>query len=122
MPRRGHLYLPVDVHFLDDDRIVAVGDGPTLLYLAMSLKAKALGTDGRLSEQQISRLNRPKWKSELSRLLAVRAVLYDGEMGDYFISAWFGHNEPVSQLEAKRAADRARKAESNGGRSTHKPP
>jgi hypothetical protein len=123
MGRRGHLYLPVDVHFLDDDRIVAAGDAAALLFLAMCLKAKALGTDGRLSEIQISRLARPKWKSELRRLLDVQAVLWDESTKDYFISAWFSHNEPISSIEARRAADRARKAgeSPNGGHSNRNP-
>lgn len=109
MGRRARLFVPVEVNFLDDDRIIAAGDGPTLLYLAMLLRTKALGTDGRLSEAQVSRLGRPRWKKELDRLLEVEAVLHDKELNSYFIAAWFGHNEPVSMIEARRAADRERK-------------
>lgn len=109
MGRRGRLYLPLDVTFFDDDRIIAAGDGPCLLYLAMGLRSKSLATDGRLSEGQITRLGRPKWKAELKRLLEVEAVLFDEEMNAYFIAAWFSHNDPISVIEAKRAADRERK-------------
>lgn len=109
MGRRGRLFLPVVVTFLDDDRIIAAGDGGALLYLAICLKTKALGTDGRLSEAQIARLGRPKWKAELRRLLEVEAVLFDSELCSYVVAAWFSHNDPISEIEARRAADRERK-------------
>lgn len=112
MGRRGRLYVPLDVSFFDDDRIIAAGDGPTLLYLAMCLRVKQLGSDGRLSEAQVSRLSRPKWKAELRRLLEVQAVLYDQETDHYVIAAWFSHNDALSAIEARRAADRDRKRKS----------
>lgn len=123
MGRKARLFLPLDVLFYDDDRVIAMGDGPTHLYLAMCLKTKAIGSDGRLSEAQVSRLGRTRWKAELARLIDVEAVLWDDETKFYVISAWFGHNEPISLIEAKRAADRERKrlkalddAEKNNGR------
>ena len=109
MGRRGTLFLPVVVTFLDDDRMIAAGDGGTLLYLAICLKVKALGTDGRLSEAQVARLGRPKWKAELRRLLEVEAVLFDTELQSYVVAAWFSHNDAISDIEARRAADRERK-------------
>lgn len=111
MGRRGRLFLPLDVTFFDDDRIIAVGDGAALLYLAMCLRVKSLGTDGRLSEGQISRLGRARWKTELKRLAAVEAVLWDAETLTWYVAAWFGHNEAVSEIEKRRAADRKRKAD-----------
>lgn len=112
MGRRPNLYVPLTVGFLDDPRIIEVRDGPTLLYLAMMLKAKALGSDGRLTESQIGRLNRPRWKPELARLAEVGLVVWDDDTGDWFISAWFAHNDAVSVIEERRAADRKRKADS----------
>lgn len=109
MSRRGRLYLPLDVSFFDDDRIIAAGDGPTLLYLAMCLRVKQIASDGRLSEAQVSRLGRPRWKSELRRLRDVEAVLFDEATGYYVIAAWFSHNEALASIEARRAADRERK-------------
>lgn len=105
------MFLPLVVGFLDDDRIAVAGDGPTLLYLAMCLKAKAIGSDGRLTEVQISRLNRPKWKRELATLADLELVLFDDGDGRWFIAGWFGHNDAISQIEERRAADRNRKRE-----------
>lgn len=114
MGRKPKLYVPLVVGFFDDDRIIAAGDGPTLLYLAMLLRAKMLGSDGRLSEAQISRLNRPKWRNELRRLAEVEAVIWDEQAEEWFIASWFSHNDAISAIEARRAADRARKQ--NSGR------
>lgn len=116
MGRKPKLFLPLVVGFLDDDRIAVAGDGPTLLYLAMCLKAKALGTDGRLSEVQVKRLNRPNWKRELATLVDLGLVLFDDEAGNWFIAGWFSHNPAISQIEARRAADRDRKREQNSTR------
>lgn len=111
MGRRPKLFLPLDVGFMDDERIAVAGDGPTMLYLAMCLKSKATGSDGRLAEVLIKRLNRPKWKVELATLAELGLVLWDDEEGRWFISAWFSHNDAISQIEARRAADRDRKRE-----------
>lgn len=112
MGRKPKLFLPLTVTFFDDDRIIAAGDGPTLLYLAMALRCKAMGSDGRITEQQIARLNRPRWRRELDRLAEVRAVLFDESTSEWFIAAWFGHNEAMESIDARRAADRDRKKNS----------
>jgi hypothetical protein len=116
MGRKPKLFLPLVVGFFDDDRVAVAGDGPTLLFLAMCLKAKALGTDGRLSEVQIRRLNRPKWRVELATLAELGLVLWDDAAGQWFVSSWFSHNDAISQIEARKAADRDRKREANSGR------
>ncbi|HEX6969415.1 MAG TPA: hypothetical protein VF174_11490 [Micromonosporaceae bacterium] len=113
MARKPKLYIPLIVTFFDDDRIIAAGDGPTLLYQAMCLRAKAMGSDGRLSEAQISRLNRPNWRQELDRLAELELVIYDESTREWFIAAWFSYNEPMEAVYARRAADRERKKNSS---------
>jgi len=110
MGRKPKLYVPVTVTFLEDDRIIEVGDGSTLLYLAMMLRAKAMGSDGRLTESQIGRLHRPRWKVELQRLADTELVIFDESTREWFIAGWFGHNDPIAAVYAKREADRLRKA------------
>jgi hypothetical protein len=113
--RKPKLYVPLTVTFFEDDRIIQAGDGPTLLYVAMCLKCKAMGTDGRLTEGQIERLHRRKWRAELARLAELELVLFDESSSEWFVAAWFSHNEAIFQLDAKRAADRKRKREANSG-------
>jgi hypothetical protein len=110
MGRKPKLYIPLTVTFFDDDRIIDAGDGPSLLYLAMCLKAKAQGSDGRLMESQIGRLNRPRWRAELAKLAALRLVVKDEVTEEWCIAAWFGHNDSLAEVDARRAADRARKS------------
>ena len=110
MGRKPKLFLPLTVTFLDDDRIVEAGDGPTLLYLAMCLKAKAMGTDGRLTETQIGRLNRRAWKTELRRLAELELVVWDDVYNEWAVRAWLAHNDSLAEVDARRAKDRARKA------------
>jgi hypothetical protein len=108
--RKPKLFLPLTVTFYDDDRIIDAGDGPSHLYLAMCLKSKAQGTDGRLMESQIGRLNRPRWRAELAKLAALRLVVKDEVTDEWCIAAWFAHNDSMDEIDAKRAADRQRKA------------
>lgn len=112
MGRKPKLFLPLTVTFFDDDRIIEAGDGPSLLYLAMCLKAKATGTEGRLKEAQIGRLSRPKWKAELRRLAELELVVWDEVSCEWAVAAWLVHNESLAAIDARRAADRLRKADS----------
>lgn len=110
MGRKPKLYIPLTVTFLRDDRIAQAGDGATLLYLAMCLECKASGTDGRLKEVQVGLLNRPRWRRELATLAALRLVVQDEVTGEWCIAAWFAHNDSLGEIDARRAADRDRKA------------
>lgn len=109
MPRRkGGLYLPLDVNFWDDPRIVRAGEKPAVLYLAMCLASKRLGSDGRLEPLQIDRLHVSGWKARLDALLREELVL-DLSDGAYTIAAWLQHNDPSHVVAERRAADAARK-------------
>lgn len=110
MGRKPKLYIPLTVTFFEDDRVIEAGDAATLLFLAMCLRCKVMGTDGRLMETQIGRLNRPRWKSELARLAVLRLVVQDEVTDEWCIAAWFAHNESIDEVDARRAVDRARKA------------
>lgn len=110
MGRKPKLYIPLTVTFFDDDRIASAGDGPTLLYVAFLLRAKALGSDGRLTELQISRLHRSRWKAELRRLADLELLIQDENTKEWCVPSWFAHNEAMSEVDARRSADRERKA------------
>ena len=112
MGRKPKLFLPLTVTFFDDDRIIEAGDQPTLLYLAMSLRCKAMGSDGRLTEAQIGRLNRPKWRAELKKLAELELVVWDEVYEEWAIAAWLAHNESIALIDERRAKDRVRKADS----------
>ena len=109
MPRRkGGLYVPLDVNFWDDPRIVRAGEKAAVLYLNMATACKRLGSDGRLEALQIDRLHVPGWKARLDILLREELVL-DLQDGGYTIASWLQHNDPVAVVQARRAADADRK-------------
>lgn len=112
MPRRkGGLWLPLDVNFMEDDRIVAVGEKPAWLYLAMCLASKRLGTDGLLTARQVDRLHVSSWRARLTPLVNVELVADFGE-DLWGIHAWLRHNDPQVKVEEIRAKDRDRKKNS----------
>jgi hypothetical protein len=104
----ARLYLPLDVMFHDDEKIIAVGERAAWLYLAMCCKAKQLGTGGYLTEQQVAKLAVPGWKTRLRPLLAERLVTFADDR--YFIPAWANWNETTAQVAQRRRRDRERKA------------
>lgn len=106
--RKGGLFLPLDVGFPDDDRVVEAGERAAWLYVCMALASKRLGTDGILTTRQIDRLHVPSWRDRLARLLAVELVLSVGE-DLYGIASWFNHNDPVAVVRERRAKDAERK-------------
>lgn len=109
MPRRkGGLFLPLDVHFTEDDKVIAAEERAAWLYLCMSLASKRLGTDGLLTTRQIERLHVAGWKPRLDRCIEVGLVI-EVEADVYAIAAWFGHNDPVAVVQDRRAADAERK-------------
>lgn len=114
------IYVPLDVAFFDDARIVAAGEKAAWLYLNMLTKAKALDCDGILTRQQIARLAVPGWQARLRALEAAGAVQLDQD--EVTITGWLKWNEPASsrreRLEQQRQAKaeyRARRQAEEGG-------
>ena len=109
--RKGAAFLPLDVHFLDDERIIEAGEPAGWLYLAMCLKSKALLSDGILSETQIARLHMKDWRRRLERLHALELV-WPTEDGRWWITAWDKHNDRAETVRERLIKDAMRKRES----------
>lgn len=113
MARRPRgIYLPLDIEFFDNDRVITAGEKPAWLYLAMCCRAKRLLSDGVLSEQQIDRLHVPGWRKRLDKLVEVGLVVPTDD-GRYLIIGWLERNLSAARVESMRAADRARKGSSS---------
>ena len=107
------IFLPLDVSFMDDDKIIDAGEEAGWLYLAMALKCKALGVDGVLKRAQIARLHVDGWQLRLERLVEVHAVKERaGEA--YLLPAYLKWNESVKQKKERLERDRARKGTPRG--------
>lgn len=119
MPRRkGGLFLPLDVHFMDDPKVVRAGRDAAWLYLAMALACKRYGLDGTLEGLQIDRLHVTGWRKLLPKLVEHGLVAQVDE-DTWGLVAWFEHNDPAHVVQARRAADADRK---RGGKGTPSAP
>lgn len=106
MPRRkGGLFLPLDVNFWDDPRIVRAGERAAVLYQVICIKCKTTGNDGRFDPVMLPRLNVPGWQKRLPPLFEEQLLL-DLDDGYYTVAAWLKHNDPQAKIEDKRAVDR----------------
>ena len=106
----ARLYVPLDVGFFDDEKIVAAGEKAGWLYLTMLTKAKLLDTDGVLTKGQIAKLGITNWLPRLKALLETGAVVELPMARDtYAIAAWYRWNESKDARAQRLADDRDRK-------------
>lgn len=110
------VYVPLDVTFFGDDKILAAGERAAWLYLHMMAQSKASDSDGYLSKLQVQKLAVPGWQSRLKSLLAV--VDHDGgrlvvepEHGMYYLPAYPKWNELAADRRERLEKERQRKAE-----------
>lgn len=103
------IYVPLDVAFFDDARIVAAGEKAAWLYLNMLTKAKSLDSDGTLTRAQVARLAVPGWQARLKALAEVGAVSVVGD--DVLISGWLKWNESSADRRDRLEQHRQAKAE-----------
>lgn len=106
------IYLPLDVSFMDDDKIIRAGEQAGWLYLAMALRCKALGVDGVLSDVQVARLHVDGWKQRLERLIEEKAVIR--RKTGYALPAYLKWNESMNEKTERLKRDRDRKTNPSG--------
>lgn len=106
------IYLPLDVSFMDDDKIIRAGEQAGWLYLAMALRCKALGVDGVLSDVQVARLHVDGWKQRLERLIEEKAVI--PRKTGYALPAYLKWNESMNEKTERLKRDRDRKTNPSG--------
>lgn len=109
----SRIYVPLDVNFFDDDKILAAGEAAGWLYLNMCAKAKQLDNDGTITPAQIERLAVKGWQKRLQTLIDVGLV--DEAPGVYGIVGWLNWNESKAKRAERLQADRDRKAQGKGG-------
>lgn len=109
------LYVPLDVSFFDDEKVIQAGEKATYLYLAMLTKAKQLDTDGVLTAGQIAKLSIDSPRGTAARLKSLLEVEMVVEVpmarDTYAIVAWHKWNESRDDRASRLEADRRRKAQ-----------
>lgn len=110
--RPRNIYVPLDVEFFDNDRVIQAGEQAGWLYLAMCCRAKRLLSDGVLTTVHIERLHVKGWRGRLKRLVDAGLVV-ETDDGRWLILGWLEKNLSAAQVDAMRAADRVRKGGSS---------
>lgn len=105
--RRGALFLPLDVRFMEDERIDRAGERAAWLYLGVCLKVKQLEREGNLTRSLVGRLGIPGWQDRLRRCVEVDLLRVNDEL--VTVVAWLNHNDPAESTAARRTADAKRK-------------
>lgn len=108
LPRRP--FLPLDVAFMDDDKIVEAGAVASWCFLAMLLGCKRYGTDGTLTAPQMSRLGVDKWQKSVETLIQVGLIMDVSESENarkvYWIPSWSKWNLLAHERESRRQSAR----------------
>ena len=108
------LSVPLDVGFMDDDKVIQAGEQAAWLYLAILLKCKVLASDGVITKGQISRLAVPQWQRRLACLQDAGLVRSVDGNGTYAVPSWGKWNELQDQRATRLKADRDRKGRPEG--------
>lgn len=109
---RSGLYVPLDVNFGDDDKMISITAEAQLVYIRGLMLSKRTRSAGFIHRRQIGRLTegfrcQPD-ALELAAELVQCGAWMEIENG-WLIAAWADHNASEEQLAAARARDAARK-------------
>lgn len=109
------IYVPLDVTFFGDDKILDAGEKAAWLYLNMMTQSKASDSDGFLSRAQVAKLGVPGWQARLKALLAVEdrhgdRLVTEPDPGIYHLPAYAKWNELSADRQARLKKERDDKA------------
>jgi hypothetical protein len=97
------LFVPLDVNYADDDKIIDAGPMAELLYVRSLAFVKRARTNGDIAANQIpligARITRPRALAE--RLVEVG--LWERTGSGLYVSAWLKRNAPVETISAVKA-------------------
>ena len=110
MPRKARrLSVPIDVGFMDDDKVIEAGEQAAWMYLAILLRCKVIASDGIITKNQLSRLGVTGWQRRIERLQDVGLLSSVDGNGTFKVSAWEHWNETQVEREERLKRDRDRK-------------
>lgn len=106
---RSGLYVPLDINFLDNDKILGVGIEAELLYVRSLVLAKRLQSDGFIHRRQLCRIGNGLGLIDSDAEELVDVGLWTVEADGWRIAAWLEHNPSSDDLAAAKDAENARK-------------
>jgi hypothetical protein len=92
------LYVPLDVNYADDEKIILAGERAELLYLRALCLAKRILSDGVVADAHLPRFGLAGVGARARKLVDVG--LWERVEGGYRIVAWARHNKSAAEVEA----------------------
>lgn len=120
---RSGLYVPLDVNFSDDDKVLCCSAEAQLVYLRSLLLAKRFQKDGLVYRSQLRRLTEGFAYADaalddlLPKELVDCGLWLDHEDG-WVVAAFTAHNPTSAELEESRAKEADRKRVARGQKGT----
>ena len=96
------LYVPLDVNYFEDAKIIQVGPLAELLYIRGLAFCKRSGQDGAFSSRQrrIFAASIPRVNVHTAAL--VRVQLWESTDDGWYITGWLNHNTPTGEIRTAR--------------------
>jgi len=100
----ANLFVPLDVNYAEDDKIIAVGPMAELLYVRALAFAKRARSNGHFSDSQLPIIAAriPRARTLVERNLDIG--LWERNGSGLYISAWHKRNAPLEELADTGAA------------------
>lgn len=125
MPRTARQYVPMDVNYADDPRVISAGEPAEVLFIRALCVAKRTMSDGFVDKVQLVRFGLADIDDRVARLVDVGlwdpVILDDGgdgttgEIAGYQVRSWLKWNASAEQIEEKSVA-RAKAGKKGGQR------
>lgn len=99
------LYVPLDVNFQDDDRLIDVSPDAELMFIRSLALCKRLLNDGALTNGQARRLGDKleDWREAARELVAV-GLWEDMSGGGFLVRSWAKHNRTAGEIKDAKEA------------------
>jgi hypothetical protein len=97
------LYVPLDVNYFEDDKIIRAGPLAELLYVRSLAFAKRNGSDGRITLEQLRYItdgipNRHRYVTRLTQV-----GLWEVNGDGWYIAAWLKRNPKAAEVHQVRS-------------------
>lgn len=103
-PNDGNLFIPLDVNYADDDRIIEAGEKAELLYIRSLGFMKRTLSDGYIAEVQLQRIGLPGISARVQSLLRV-GLWVPAERG-YNCPAYLKRNRSKAEIKETQRLER----------------
>lgn len=106
MSSSNDLFLPLEVNFMDNAKIMKAGEKAGWLFLAMSLLSKRLLSDGFVSDQQVKKFGLAGTPQRLAKLQEGEEPLIVRTDGGWVLPAYLKRNKSSAEVRETQRLER----------------